>query len=354
MYTISNLDLLKELSEKFGPSGFEDEVLLTVKNNANFADEIKMDKLGSLVIVKKGRSERPRILIAGHADEIGFVISSITKEGFLTFRTIGGWADQVLLAQRVMIRTKKGYIHGVIASKPPHLLSPEERNKLITKDKMYIDIGATSKEEAESMGVRIGDPAAPWSPFTLNGKIAFGKAFDDRAGLFAVLETMRNISDFPGTIYGVATVQEEVGLRGAQTSAFVVEPDVAIAVDVDIAGDVPGIQPSEAVSAIGKGPSIITFDMSMIPNQRLKELAIEVAESLGIKYQLSTVSGGTDAGRFHLYKAGCPSLVIGIPTRHIHSHTSVMSLDDLENTIRLLMGLVMRLDERTVEGLTKI
>jgi len=254
------------------------------------------------------------------------------------------------------VRTAKGDIHGVIAAKPPHLLPPEERKKVVERKDMYIDIGATSKDEVVKAGVKIGDPVVPYSPFSIvrDGKIAMGKAFDDRIGAFIMMETIRRLKEggieHPNTIYGAATVQEEVGLRGAQTVSHIVEPDVGIVLEVDIAGDVPGIKPSEAPTKMGKGPSLITYDRTMIPNQPFKEFVIQVAEEAGIPLQLSHVSGGTDAGKIHISRAGCPSVVISVPTRHIHSHVGVLSLEDAENAVKLV---IKRLDQETVDSFTK-
>ena len=225
---------------------------------------------------------------------------------------------------------------------------------------MYIDIGVTSKAEAEEVGVRIGDPIVPWSPlsFIQGDKVAMGKAFDDRIGAFVLMEAIRRIKeshmDHPNTVYGAATVQEEVGLRGAQTTAYMVEPDVGLVIEVDIAGDVPGIAPKEAPTKMGMGPSLVTFDRSMIPNQPLKEFVIETAAKAQIPLQLSQVSGGTDAGRIHIDRVGCPSIVMGIPTRHIHSHVGLLSLKDTENAVRLAVELIKKLDLTTVRSFTEI
>jgi putative aminopeptidase FrvX len=355
------LNLLKEMLESFGPAGFERETATIIKKAVKaYADEVTTDKLGSVIFSHKGTAEQPRVLLAGHIDEVGFVISAIDeKTGFLTFNPLGGWWDQVLLSQRVVIRTEKGDIQGVIAAKPPHLLAPEEQKKVVEKRAMYIDIGAASKKEAEEMGVRIGDPVVPLSPFSTirNGKLGMGKAFDDRIGAFIAMEVVRRLAEgkikHPNTVYGAATVQEEVGLRGAATVAHVVDPDVAIVLEVDIAGDVPGVQPNEAPTKMGKGPSILTFDLSMIPNQPLKQFVIDTAKRLKIPYQLSIVAvGGTDAGRIHMSRAGCPSIVISVPTRHIHSHVGLLSLEDVENAIKLTLELVKRFDKKTVSSFT--
>lgn len=358
-----SIEFLKRLIESFGPSGFERETARIVRDYMKpYSDDILTDKLGSIVFVLRGDYERPRVLLAAHMDEVGFVISGIDENtGFLTFNPLGGWWDQVLLSQRVVIRTERGDIYGVIAAKPPHLLTDEERQKPVERRNMYIDIGVTSAKEAAELGVKIGDPAVPWSPFMLtnNGRVAMGKAFDDRIGVFVIMEAMRRIKEdnisHPNTVYAAATVQEEVGARGAQTVAHIVDPDVCIVVEVDIAGDVPGIKPSEAPTKMGRGPSLCTYDSSMIPNQPLKEFVIKVAKEVGIPLQLSQIArGGTDAGRIHISRAGCPSVVIGVPTRHIHSHVSLVNLEDVENTIRLVIELVKRLDRDTVESFIAI
>jgi len=359
MFDEKALDILKRITESFGPSGFERETARIIKDYMKeYADDVLTDKLGSVVFVAKGSCERPRVLLAGHIDEVGFVVSGIDeKTGFLTFNPLGGWWDQVLLSQRVIIRTEKGDLHGVIAAKPPHLLSEEERKKVVEKKNMYIDIGVTSGKEAIEAGVKIGDPVVPWSPFSIirNGKVAMGKAFDDRIGAFIIMEAIRRLKEdgieHPNTVYGAATVQEEVGLRGAQTVSHLVDPDVGIVLEVDIAGDVPGIKPQEAPAKMGKGPSLITYDRSMIPNQPLKEFVIRVAKEVNIPLQLSQIArGGTDAGRIHLTRTGCPSVVISVPTRHIHSHVGLLSLEDAENATKLILELIKRLDERTVKS----
>jgi putative aminopeptidase FrvX len=356
-----SLSILKEMLESFGPAGFELETAAIVKKSVkSYADEVMTDKLGSVIFVQKGSSERPRVLLAGHIDEVGFVISGIEdKTGFLTFNPLGGWWDQVLLSQRVIIRTEKGDIPGVIAAKPPHLLPPDEAKKVVEKRFMFIDIGATSKKDAESMGVKIGDAVVPFSEFSTirGGKLGMGKAFDDRIGAFIAMEVVRRLAEqkikHPNTVYGAATVQEEVGARGAATVAHVVDPDVAIVLEVDIAGDVPGVQPQEAPTKIGKGPSILTFDSSMIPNQALKRFVIDTAKKAKIPYQLSLVPmGGTDASRIHMSRAGCPSIVISAPTRHIHSHVGILSFDDVENAIKLTLELIKRFDKQTVSSFT--
>ena len=368
-----SLAFLEELLNSFGPAGFEKEPAGIVKNYVTkYSDKISTDRLGSLLFTKKGKSDKPVVLLPGHIDEVGFIVSSVNKLGFLTFNPLGGWFDQVLLGQRVKIRTAKGMVSGIIAAKPPHLLPADERSKVVVKEKMFIDIGASNEEEAKAMGVRIGNPVMPDSCFSTlekkvyrDGKrkgsdvIAIGKAFDDRIGTFIAAEVVRTLKEknipHPNTVVGAATTQEEVGLRGARTTAYVVNPDVCLTIEVDIAGDVPGIEPNEAPTKMGLGPSITTYDASMIPNQGLLDFVLDTAEKAKIPYQLSQMSrGGTDAGIIHISNAGCPSLVVGVPTRHIHAHAGMLSLSDAENAIKLLVEVVRKLDKKKVDGFTAL
>lgn len=366
------LKFLEELTNCFGPSGFERAPAKIVKDYVSkFSDRVYTDKLGSLMFETKGTADSPVVLLPGHIDEVGFIISSINKQGFLTFNPLGGWFDQVLLGQRVIVRTEKGMVPGIIAAKPPHLLPAEERAKVVVKEKMFIDIGASNEDEAKAMGVRIGNPVIPDSRFSTmqkkvfkDGKkkgddtIAIGKAFDDRIGAWTAAEVVRMLVEkkikHPNKVIGAATTQEEVGLRGARTTAYVSKPDVCITLEVDIAGDVPGIEANEAPAKMGYGPSLTTFDSSMIPNQGLVELVIKIAEKNKIPYQLSQVKGGTDAGVIHMANAGCPSVVLGVPTRHIHSHVGLFSMTDAENCVRLVIEVIKQLDKKTVEGLTEV
>ncbi|MBC8183776.1 M42 family metallopeptidase [candidate division KSB1 bacterium] len=370
-------ELLEQLSNSFGPSGFEREPIKIIKNYIEpYSDSIRFDKLGSLLFSKNGEAKNPVILLPGHIDEVGFVISGINDKGFLTFNPVGGWFDQVLLGQRVIIRTRNCDIDGVIAAKPPHLMTPEESKKVVEKSKMFIDVGCSNKKEAETLGIRVGDPVVPKSKFSIlkktayeikNGKeekkgiveIGMGKAFDDRVGVFIAAEVVRRLKEeqiaHPNTVVGAATTQEEVGIRGARTTAWLADPDVNITLEVDISGDVPGVEPQQAPAVMGKGPAILTFDATLIPNQTLKELILDTADKHKIPYQLSQIArGGTDAGMIHLSRAGCPSIVLGVPTRHIHSHVGLLCLDDIEHCIQLVLETVKVLDDSTVKSFTEV
>jgi endoglucanase len=296
-------------------------------------------------------------MLASHMDEIGFMINHITKEGFLKFLPLGGWWDQVLLGQRVLIKTHKGDLPGVIGAKPPHMLPPDDRKKVVERKDMYIDIGATAKEEVEEAGVRLGDPVVPDSTLQVlaNNKTYMGKAFDDRVGVALMIEALRHFSKsaHPNVIYGVATVMEEVGLRGAKTSAELVDPDVAIILESDICGDVPGIKPEESDVKLGGGPSLILLEARLIPNLKLRDLVIEKAKELEIPLQFSAMLGGaTDGGQIHLHRSGVPTVVLGVPSRHIHCHSGIIHREDFDRALKLLVALVETLDEETVNSLT--
>ncbi len=350
------LQMFKELTEAPGAPGSEAPAREVMKKYIEpYADEVYTDNLGSL-IARKG-STGPKILIAGHLDEVAFMVTRITDDGFIKFQALGGWWEQVMLAQRVTIQTRKGEVIGVIGSKPPHILPPEARKKPVEKKDMFIDIGASSKEEAEEFGVRPGDAIIPVSPFTVlkNPNMLMAKAWDNRIGCAIAIEVLKRLKDekHENTVYGVGTVQEEVGIRGAQTSVNMIQPDIAFAVDVGIAGDTPGISPDEAASKMGKGPQILLFDASMVPHRGLRDFVIEVAEEENIPFQYEALAGGgTDAGRFHLHGKGVPSLVIGVATRYIHSHAGILHRDDFEKAVELLVKVIKRLNEKTVKELT--
>jgi endoglucanase len=306
---------------------------------------------------KHAGDDAPRVLVAGHMDEVGFMVTLITDEGFLKFQTLGGWWEQVMLAQRVTVRTRKGDLTGVFGSKPPHILTADERKKMVDKSEMFIDIGVMNKQEALDAGVRPGDPIIPVCEFTqmANPKMLLAKAWDNRFGCAVAVQTLALLGDnHPNILYSGATVQEEVGLRGAGTLANMVKPDIAISVDVGIAGDTPGIKKHEAQSKMGDGPIILIYDASLIPSLKLRNFFIDVAEDEKIPYQFDTVAaGGTDGGRMQLSHSGAPTINIGVPARYIHSATSMIHLDDLNNASRLVAAVVKRLDSATVAELRK-
>ena len=349
------LQMLKELTEAHGVPGYETEVRRLVRRYLEPLGAIEQDRIGSLVC-RQGDTG-PHVMLAGHMDEIGFMIHHITDKGFLRFLPLGGWWDQVLLGQRVIVKTHKGDITGVIGAKPPHLLPVNERKKIVEKKDMYIDIGSTSKQQTEEAGVRMGDPVVPAAAFEIlaNGKAYLSKAWDDRVGVALVIDALRHFSQapHPNILFGTATVMEEVGTRGAKTSAEVVSPDVAIILEIDICGDVPGIKPEESAIKLGAGPAMVLLDARMIPNLKLRDLVMETAKELDIPLQLSSLPGGaTDGSPIHLHRAGVPTVVLTVPARHIHSHAAIIHRDDYDGALRLLIAVLERLDAETVTGLT--
>lgn len=356
MKEIQRLTMLQELTEVDGLPAFEDGIRGVFRKYLQDVAELETDGLGSVVARKEGLPGGPRIMLSGHMDEIGFLVKSITKKGFIQFSSLGGWWGHVVLAQRMCIKGSSGDVMGVVGSKPPHILTEKERKNVLEIKDMFIDVGARDREEAESFGIRPGDPIVPDSPFTVlkNDRFLMAKAWDDRLGCALIIELFYALQDLvhPNVIYGVGTTQEEVGLRGAKTSAALVDPHVGIALEVGLAMDTPGVKEEESLSCLGGGPTILLKDGSLVPNRKLRDLVRDTAEEEDIPYQLDIIErGGTDAGKIHLNRIGVPSVVICVPTRYIHSHSGIISLDDYENALKLLKGLLVKLDLDTVKGL---
>lgn len=349
------LQMLKELTDANAISGHEEEARTVMsKYLEETSNRVYTDNLGSIIGEKVGEENGPKVMVAGHLDEVGFMVTRIDKDGFLYFQTIGGWWSQVMLAQRVTIMTEKGNLTGVIGSKPPHILTAEQRKRPVEIKDMFIDIGAASKEEAESFGVRPGDSVVPYFEFTRmnNDKMLLAKAWDNRIGCAIAIEVLNQLKDedHPNIVYGVGTVQEEVGLRGARTSAHLIEPDIAFGVDVGIAGDTPGVSDKDADSKLGDGPQLVLYDASMISHKGLRDLVVKTAEDKDIPFQYTSMpGGGTDSGAIHLTADGVPSLSITIATRYIHSHAAMLHRDDFENAVKLIVEVIKRLDEDTMK-----
>jgi endoglucanase len=345
-------DLLKKLSEFISPSGFENDVREFVKDYfAKTADRVYIDALGNVIAVKKGSRGSGKIMIAGHMDEIGLFISHIDEKGFLRALPIGGVFERALIFQRVLIRTREGKIfRGVIGLKPPHIAKPEEARQVPELRELFIDVGAGSRAEVEKMGIRIGDVAVYDRDLVLLSQDRVsGKAIDDRVGLLVAMKSFEMIENNQADIYAVATVQEEVGLKGARTAAFSISPDAALALDVTIASDVPGTAEHEWFTQLGKGPAIKIADgrgaSGLIANMEIVNKLIAIAQELNIPYQIEVAAGGTtDASAIQLNKEGVPAGVISIPARYIHSPVEVIDLNDVMNAIRLTKGFCEKSD----------
>jgi putative aminopeptidase FrvX len=348
------LELFKKLTEATGAPGFEHEVRDIMREElGKYTNEIIQDNLGSIFGVKRGEENAPRVMVAGHMDEVGFMVTHITEQGFIRFQTLGGWWSQVLLAQRVQIITENGPVIGVIGSLPPHVLSDEQRSKPMQLKNMFIDIGADDKADVEKAGIQPGQQILPICPFTplANPKKIMAKAWDNRYGCGLAIELLKELKHdaLPNTLFTGAHVQEEVGLRGAATSANMIQPDIFFALDAGPANDIPGV--SEGFGKLGKGALLRIYDRSMITHKGLRDFILDTAETEKIPYQFFISQGGTDAGRVHISGNGVPSAVIGICSRYIHSHAAIAHVDDILAAKELLVSLVRKMDSTTIESI---
>jgi len=350
------VSLLRELTEAHSVSGHEDEVRAIFVDELADCGELSADRNGS-VFCEVGDAG-PRVLVAGHMDEVGFMVQNITADGFIQFVAIGGWWEHNLLSQRVEILTRGGEkILGVVASRPPHFLPESQRRQVMTIDQMFIDVGADSRRDVvERFGISLGDPIAPSSGFTEIGRedCFMAKAFDNRVGMAGTIQAGQILAQsvHPNRLILCGTVQEEVGLRGAKTAANYSKPDVAIILEGPPADDTPGFARADCQGRLGGGVQIRMFDPTAITNPRLARLAIETAVEEGIPHQVTVRrSGGTDAGAFHLANEGVPSIVLGVPARYIHSHNAIIDVNDYLSMLALTIALVRKLDDEAVEGL---
>lgn len=337
--------LLKKIIETAGISGYESQIAKIMEVELKkTCDDVRVDNFGN-VIARKGKGKK-KIMLAAHMDEVGFMVRHISKEGFINFIKVGGIDDRVLPAQRVVIKSKKGDCLGVIGAKPPHVQKEEDRNKPLKYEDMFIDIGASSKEEAQKR-IEIGDIAV-FEPNSgvLSGKLYYGKAIDDRIGCYALLKIMEKLK-VEAEVYAVATGQEEVGLKGARTSAFKVDPDYALAIDTNVAGDTPLMTERESPLRLGEGVLITLIEASgrgLIVSEKMKDLLIDTAKSNKIKYQIGVIEGGmTDGAIIYMNKEGVSTGVLSIPARYIHSPTGVFNIDDVDAAVKLAVKAVERL-----------
>lgn len=341
----ASLDFLKSLLSTPGPSGYEGRAAGVWREEAAKFAGVRGDRMGNS-FATLGEGGSPRVMLSGHIDEIGLIVTHVDDQGLIHFKGVGGWDSQVLVGQRVRIQTKSGEVPGVIGKKAIHLMSAEDRKKVSQIKDLWIDVGAKDGEEARRL-VRVGDVAVlDHDVLELpNGRIA-SRSLDNRMGAFVVLEALRLLSEedsVPAEVVAVASVQEEIGLNGARGAAFGLDPDAAIAVDVTHATDVPGASKNEnGDHALGSGP-VITRGSTLSPF--VTEGLIEAAESAGIPYSLEADSNrtGTDADAIHLSRAGIATGVVSAPNRYMHSPNEVVDLEDLENCARLICAYVKAL-----------
>lgn len=349
-----NIELLQQLCEASAVSGDEQEVRSVLINALESGvDEITFDGLGSFV-ARKGE-HGPKVAIVGHMDEVGFMVTHIDEGGFIRFTTIGGWWNQSMLNHRVTVRTRAGAkIPGVIGSVAPHALTEKQKQQPLSFDEMFIDIGANSREEVEKQGVAVGDFISPEANFARWGddKIV-GKALDNRVGCALMAELLQAVDNPEIILYGVGSVEEEVGLRGAQTSAEHIKPDVVIVLDTAVAGDVPGIDSIKYPLKLGDGPGLMLFDKRYFPNQRLVAALKESAKLSGAPLQFCTMkTGATDGGRYNVMGGGRPVAALCLPTRYLHANSGMISAKDYDALFTLVRELLVSLTADNVKAFT--
>lgn len=329
--------LLKKILEASGISGYEKEIAAIMKSElGKVCDKVEIDTFGN-VIARKGKGKK-KIMLAAHMDEIGLLVKYITKDGYLNFIKVGGIDDRILLGKKVIIKGRNGDVQGIIGSKPPHLQRDEERKQTVKYEDMFIDIGSKSREDAEKR-VAVADAVIfDTGCGQLHGNLYYGKAIDNRIGCYALIKIMEKLR-VPAEVYAVATVQEEVGLKGARTASFKIDPQFAIAIDTTVAGDTPGIKETESSLKLGHGVAITVLEASgrgVIVSEQVRELFMDAAKKNKIKYQLDVIEGGmTDGAIIYMNREGIPTGVLSIPTRYVHAPTGVFNIEDVNSAIEL-------------------
>ena len=341
-----NTELLNKICTTPGAPGFEQQVRELVINEVkDLVDEIEVDNMGNVYAIKRGTGDK-RVMIGAHMDEIGFIVTHIDDNGFIRFHTLGGFDPKTLTAQRVLIHGKKDVI-GVMASKPIHVMTADERNKVAKIKDYFIDTGLSVEEVKEL--VSIGDSITREREFIEMGNCVNGKSLDNRLAVFILIETLKNLKDkaVPYDVYGVFTVQEEVGIRGANVSALRINPDFGFGLDTTIAFDLPGAAKHEMITELGKGTAIKLMDASTICDYRMVNYMKQTAEKHKIQWQPEILTaGGTDtAGIQRMTEGGSIAGAISIPTRHLHQVIEMANKDDIQGSIDLLCACVSDLDQ---------
>jgi len=338
------IGLLEELSTCPGPPGGEEPVAAAMRRHLEPICEIGRDRLGSLLATKKGGAEQPRVMVAAHMDEVGFMVQNITKDGYLRLQALGGWIAENLPGRRLLVHGAKGAVEGIVAAVPPHFR--KEHKSEIKIEELFLDIGASSPKEVAAMGLALGDLITPAGRFSIyNGKLLANKAWDDRAGCAVLVAALKRIAGHPNTIVGAATVQEEVGTRGAISAVEMVRPQLALVLEGAPADDLPGVAKDQPQGALGKGCQIRLYDPSTIIHRRFWQWVTEIARERAIPHQLAVrQSGATDARAIHVAQGGIPTVVLSVPVRYAHAHSGLIALDDFRATLDLTIAILERLD----------
>jgi putative aminopeptidase FrvX len=353
------IDMLRRLSDTDAVAGFEDGIQQVIREMLPERCVFRRDRMGNLFAVLRGSSDEPNVLLTAHVDEIGFLVTGVTEAGFLRFRPLGTWSPGGLPGQRVTVHGRHGPLPGVIASLPPHVDTSDRKQLRI--DDMFIDVGARDPAEVSRSGVRVGSPATPKtaSEVTADGRSIIGKAWDDRVGVGLMIATLQAAAargGHPNTITAAATVQEELGSRGARAMAEAreVRPDVAFVFEGILTRDLPGAgERGEWGSSLDRGPNIVVHDDAMLAHPRLLEWVLDVAQREEIQIQLTPAFGSNDANSVHLMHGGTPTLVIGVPCRYIHSHNGLVRISDFVEATRLMGAVIDRLDRSAVALITE-
>lgn len=350
-------EILSKLSEAFGPSGFEDEVRNIIRDELGSFCTVSHDLIGNVICRKAGASDSPKIMLAAHMDEVGFIVQSIRADGCASFVTLGSWRVSDLPGTVVTLMSDSGPVRGVIGSVPVHFTRQKQSGPpSMTLESLFVDFGAKDREAAAGFGVKVGTPFVPETSFSrlVPGERFLGKAWDDRAGCAVMVETLKRLrdEDHPNTVFGVGTVQEEVGSRGAVVAASLVKPDISIILEGSPANDT--VQGEGAADIrVGDGPQIRFYDPSMLPNRSLVEMLVKTAETHGIPHQVVVRrTGGTDGRQVQLEGAGVPCVVLSVVCRYAHSAAGLISEKDFENTVELLYWFLKEFDEERQREVT--
>lgn len=352
-------DLMRRLTEAPGPSAFEEEVRrIVVQEFDALGAEVDFDGLGSVHAELPGNGRGPRVMVTAHLDEVGLIVQHITADGFVRVKNLGGFLGHAYPDQRWTILGRDGPVLAFSGLPTTHVATQAQRTQVWDVADVFLDVGVTSRAEAEAMGIRPGDGIAPWSPFTVlpNGRYA-AKAWDDRVGIAVMIAAARRVVaegiDLPGDVVWVATTQEEIGLRGAQTAVDMARPDIGISIEAGVAADYPGIGPQQAQERLGGGPGIFLLDSSMIPNRKFRDFFFRVAEDEGIPLQADVLTGyGEDGAEIQRFDTGRASVNMTVPARYLHTHSGIIQRSDFDQAVDLLIEVLRRLDAATVADLS--
>jgi len=349
------VELLRSITNAAGAPGFEEPIRKVMLDAMKpYASSIAFDGLGSILATQG--STGPRIMIDAHMDELGGVVRRVTPRGLLTMQMLGGWLDQALVDQRWTIVGSKGPVRAVTGIRDVHVVPPEERTRVYSRDSLFLDVGATSEAEVAALGIGPGDPVVPDAPFeVMNGTQNYlAKAWDDRVGCGVAVEAMRRLASapHPNQIVWAITTQEEIGLRGAHTAVEIAKPELAIAVEGGITGDVFAGRPEETQVKLGAGPGLFLYDSSALPNRRLVAFVREIAAAAKLPLQLDVVQGyGDDSAELQKALGGVPTVNLVVPVRYTHSHNGIINRRDFDQMVDLLVGILQKLDAPAVKRL---